>query len=275
MNRLQKKCAFAVVGLHLLLLLILIVGPGFFAPKPKADNLQILDVIPANLIDAAFNSGVQNATPPPPTPVVTPPAPTPTPPAPTPVVTPTPTREETPEPVRPVVREPIPEPQHVEKPKIQINTQLVTRTAPKNSAANPTDDARRQQRLRQQAFQNAVRNLKANFKPGTVIDVPGNSSGPSYASYRNVLASVYYQAWEIPNDANADDETVLVSVTIARDGTVVSSRIITPSGNAAVDRSVQATLERVQFIAPFPDGMNEEQHTFQISFEPKTKKLIG
>ena len=102
--------------------------------------------------------------------------------------------------------------------------------------------------------------------------MPGNSSGPSYAGYRNVLASVYYQAWEMPGDANADDETVLVSVTIAHDGAVISSRIITPSGNAAVDRSVQATLERVQYIAPFPDGMNEEQHTFQINFEPKIKK---
>ena len=31
--------------------------------------MQVLDVIPANLIDAAFNSGVANATPPPPAPV--------------------------------------------------------------------------------------------------------------------------------------------------------------------------------------------------------------
>ena len=183
---------------------------------------------------------------------------------------------ETPEPIKPIVKDLTPEPKPVQKPKIQINTQLVTRTAPKNTTpANTQDDARRQQRLRQQAFQNAVRNLKQNFKPGTVIDVPGNSSGPSVASYKSVLASVYYQAWDMPNDATADDETVLASVTIARDGTVISSRIITPSGNAAVDRSVQTTLERVQFIAPFPDGMNEEQHTFHINFEPKTKKLTG
>jgi TonB family protein len=77
----------------------------------------------------------------------------------------------------------------------------------------------------------------------------------------------------MPNDANVNDETVLVSVTVARDGTVISSRIITPSGNATVDRSVQAALDSVRSIAPFPDGMNEEQHTFQINFEPKTKKL--
>src|SRR5689334_6196724 len=87
MNRLQKKCVIATVGIHLLLLTILIVGPAFFNPQPKPDNTQVLDVIPANLIDAAFSSGVKNATPPPPTPEVTPPLPVPTP---TPMVQPPP-----------------------------------------------------------------------------------------------------------------------------------------------------------------------------------------
>src|SRR5471032_2437372 len=84
MNRLQKKCVIATAGLHLLLLVILFVGPAFFNSKPKVDDSQVLDMIPANLIDAAFNSGVKGAQPPPPTPIVTPPQPqpAPTPPAP-------------------------------------------------------------------------------------------------------------------------------------------------------------------------------------------------
>ena len=65
MNRLQKKCVLATAGVHLLLFVILLVGPAFFAPRPKADDLQVLDVIPANLIDAPFASGVRNAEPPP------------------------------------------------------------------------------------------------------------------------------------------------------------------------------------------------------------------
>jgi len=67
------------VGVHLLLGVILVVGPAFFYSKPKADDLQVLDVIPANLIDAAFNSGVANAAPLPPAPVTLPPPPPPTP----------------------------------------------------------------------------------------------------------------------------------------------------------------------------------------------------
>ena len=96
MNRLQKKCLLATAGFHLLLVLILIVGPGFFRQTPKPDDTQLLDVIPANAIEAALTSGVKSAQPPsptppliePPKPIVPPPQPEvqpqPTPPAPTP-----------------------------------------------------------------------------------------------------------------------------------------------------------------------------------------------
>ena len=72
MNRLQKKCVFGTVGIHLLLLTILLVGPAFFNREPKLDNSQILDMIPANLVDAAVNTGVQDAHPPAPAPVTAP-----------------------------------------------------------------------------------------------------------------------------------------------------------------------------------------------------------
>jgi TonB family protein len=270
MNRLQKKCAIAMVGIHLLLLVILVVGPGFFAPKPKADDLQVLDVIPANLIDAAFSSGVRNAQPPPPAPVVTPP-----PPAPTPVVTPpAPPKVETPEPIKEIAKALTQEPKPVDKPKIQVNTQLVVRTPPKNSTANPTDDSHRQQRVRQQAFQNAVRSLKNNLTSATTIDMPGNSS-VSYANYAAVVKSVYEQAWVPPDDAQNDEANVKVTVTIARDGTVNSARILTPSGDAGVDASVQHTLDRVTFIAPFPEGTTEPERTYTINFNLKAKRSLG
>jgi TonB family protein len=275
MNRLQKKCAIVTVGIHLLLLVILIIGPGFFSPKPKADDLQVLDVIPANLIDAAFNSGIRNAQPPP-APVVTPPQPAP--PLPQPVVTPP--KVETPEPIKEIVKALAPEPKPVEKsavsekPKIQINTQLVTRTAPKNTtSANSQDDSRRQQRLRQQAFQNALRSLRNNLTPTMTIDMPGNSSA-AYANYAAVVKSVYEQAWQPPDDAANDEANVKVTVTIANDGTVISARILAPSGDPGVDASVQRTLDRVTFIAPFPEGAKEKERTYSINFNLKAKRLL-
>ena len=82
MNRLQKKCVIGTAGVHLLLLLLLLCS-GFIAPRPKMENLHVLDVIDiGNLTDEPSSVG-GNVAPPPPE--VTPP-----PPPPAPVVTPSP-----------------------------------------------------------------------------------------------------------------------------------------------------------------------------------------
>ena len=84
MSRLQKKCLVATVGFHLLLVLVLVFGSAFFVRHAKPDETQVLSVIPANLIDAAFNSGVKSAPTPAPAPP-TPPQPVQQPPTPQPV----------------------------------------------------------------------------------------------------------------------------------------------------------------------------------------------
>ena len=89
MNRLQKKCVIATAGFHLLLLVILFVGPAFFWAREKADDTPVLEMIPANLVDSA-TTGVQGAQPPP-APAPTPLKPLATPaPVPKPVVQPAP-----------------------------------------------------------------------------------------------------------------------------------------------------------------------------------------
>jgi len=273
MNRLQKKCVIATAGIHLLLLLILFVGPAFFYSKPKADDLQVLDVIPANLVDAAFSSGVANATPPPPAPVTPPAPPTPVvqpappPPVPKPVTPPEPTLTERlekyfkPEPVKPAPEKPV-----TETRKIQVSTKLVTRTAPTDV---PTPDHSQQQA---RAIRTALRNLKHNLASKTTVDMPGNSS-VAYANYAAAVKSIYEQAWILPNDVS-DNANTKVSVTIASDGTVISARIIDPSGDAGLDASVQRTLDRVKFIAPFPEGATDKERTYVINFNPQVKRLL-
>jgi colicin import membrane protein len=259
MNRLQKKCVLATAGVHLLLLVILLVGPAFFQPRHPADNMPILDVIPANLIDAAFNSGVRNAQPPPP---VAQPVPQPLAPQPQPVVTPrapTPSPEKT---VKPEAAKPQPTPD--QRHRIEPNLRPEVRTAPRNVR----DDSQRARALR-----NAIRNLKNNFSPGTTVDMPGNSSA-AYANYADAVKSVYDQAWTLPDTIASDNENVKVSVTIASDGAVVSARIIEPSGDSALDASVQRTLERVTFIAPFPEGTTDKQRTYTINFNPQVKQML-
>jgi len=259
MNRLQKKCVLATAGVHLLLLVILIVGPAFFEPRPK-DDLQVLDVIPANLIDALRTSGVRDAQPPPP--IVTP---APQPPAPQPVVTPPPTPS--PEPVvKPEPVKPEPTPDKVQPHKIQIDTHLVTRNAPRN-ISTPDNSAARTRALR-----NAIRSLKNNFSSSTTVDMPGDSSA-SYANYASAVVSVYKHAWVPPDGMDNDNAVVRFIVTIASDGTVISARIIGPSGDAKVDEAVQRELERVTFIAPFPEGAPEKQRDYTLNFNATRRTL--
>jgi TonB family protein len=270
MNRLQKKCVVVTTGIHLLLLVILLVGPAFFAPKPKTDDLNVLVVIPANLVDAAFNSGVANAAPPPPEPVAPP-----QPPLPVPVVAPPPpVKAERDEPVKPPEKlspdnlKPVDKTVKTELRKPEISTKLVTRNAPKASPNNANASA-----ARARAIRSALRNLNSKLTPGTTIDMPGNSS-VAYASYASAVRSVYDAAWTLPAHIASDEEITRVSVTIASDGTVVSARIITPSGDGNVDASVQSTLGRVRFIAPFPEGAVEKERTYIINFNTKTKQML-
>jgi colicin import membrane protein len=113
MNRLQKKCVVASAGFHLLLCLILLIGPAFVSSKKNADelnNLQPLDFIPLKTVDALMSGGGSpNATPPasmtPPPREATPEPPAP-PPQPKPLVKPEPKPEPEPEePVKEVVKE--------------------------------------------------------------------------------------------------------------------------------------------------------------------------
>jgi TonB family protein len=283
MNRLQKKCVIATAGFHLLLLVILFVGPAFFWEREKQDDTPVLDMIPANLVDSA-STGVQNAQPPAPavaapqpkppaaapvTPVVTPPVPAPKPVL-QPMAAPTPTFTERvekffkPEPVKPA---PAPTENQPHTPK--VNLTLTTRPVPKNtSTPNKTtpDNSK--------AVNSALRALRANLSSSTTIDMPGNSSASS-ANYAQVVKSIYEQAWTPPADTASDDANIKVRVTIASDGTVISARVISPSGDASVDVSVRNTLERVQFIEPFPPGTADKERTYIINFNLKSKRLLG
>ena len=278
MNRLQKKCVIATAGFHLLLLVILFVGPAFFNSKPKPDDSQVLDMIPANLIDAALNSGVNHAQPPPPapTPVVTPPQPQPVPPAPKAIVQPAPAPQPTF--VRSIVNffEPAPKPEPA-KPapvatpnqphKIQVDLHPVVRNPSNNSAtAKP--------KVNSPLARNLAAELKSKLSAATQIDVPGDSSA-AYANYASVVKSIYEQAWTPPDDTTSDDANTKVSITIASDGTVVSARILTPSGDDSVDASIQRTLDRVTFIAPFPEGSKDKERTYIINFNLKAKRMLG
>ena len=295
MNRLQKKCLVATAGLHLFLVLVLVFGAAFFTSRSKPDDTPLINVIPANLVDAAVNSGTQASQPPPPAPVVvqppTPPPPTPTPPQPKPeppqpVVKPEPVQP--PEPVKPEtlspdalmpVQKPVkPAPKHEIslKPVIRKVTPVTDNHAAEEAKAEreAQKEAQRAQEARLNAIRTAARSIKDNSSTATDVEMPGPGA-EAYANYGSVVKSIYTQAWTPPEDTASDDANTRVSVTIARDGSVISARILNRSGDSRVDATVQRTLDRVRFIAPFPDGAKERERTFIINFNLKAKRMLG
>ncbi|HXF09168.1 MAG TPA: TonB family protein [Desulfuromonadaceae bacterium] len=265
MSRLQKKCVLGTAIAHLLLFgCILIANTGFFERRQKAEDATIFTVIPANVLDNAINMGTQGAPPPPPPAPPTPPKPAaqikPTPPPPQPVKAPDPTpslmdrmKKYFNPPAKPTPTQTKPD-DH----KVQPNLTKVTRTK-----VNPTPN---------KAAQKALDNLRKNLNnKGTQISLAPNSAVAT-ANYATVVRSVYDNAWILPDKIANDNENVTVSVTIARDGTVISSRIVTPSGDGPVDASVQQALDRVNFVAAFPEGSTDKERTYTIVYNPQLKK---
>ena len=297
MSRLQKKCFIGATSMHVLLFVVLIVGPGFFS-KDTMDESDVLTFVPLMATDSGRAGGGAPPPPTPPTPAVQEQTPAPTPPRVQEIV-----RQPDPPKPREVVRE---TPREVEKPvtrddsesldpkpekpkphQVQVNRNVVRiandRRKPANTSSTAESNAREAAERERAAanaklFANAGKRISSNLAPSTQVDMPEGTGGGgvSYAPYAQIVRKVYTDAWRIPDDVTDDEAVVKVSVTIARNGSVVSSRVISESGSKLVDRSIQNALDRVTTIGvAFSAGAKESQRTFTISFSLKAKKLLG
>lgn len=291
MDRWQKQGLAVSSALHALLVAMLMLGPAFVPANRRQPDLPILEFVPLRLVDEPIQGGGQpQAQPPPPPappPQTQPAPPTPQPPVPRQEPTPPPERSPAPTPPPPPAPKPesVPRPDASAKPRRlpEISTQLVTRPRPA-LAANAArqaerDDSRRQAearaRARQEAIQQALGRLSELATSSTEVAVPG-PGGEAFANYAQYVKTVYTRAWLVPPDLDVDDASVTASVTIARDGTVISARIVRGSGHPGVDASVQRTLDRVRTIGrEFPAGAKEDRRTFTIIFNLRAKRLTG
>jgi len=83
------------------------------------------------------------------------------------------------------------------------------------------------------AARSAAKNLRSELSSGTTVEMPGaDGSGVSYANFLDALKKIYSDAWIVPDGVTDDEATATASVTIARDGRVVSWKIIRSSGNS-------------------------------------------
>jgi TonB family protein len=163
-------------------------------------------------------------------------------------------------------------------------TKVVPRSSPsaKDKAKADADAKEHAAAAERAARQSALARLKdatskldRGFASGTVVEV-GGPGGEAYADYKQFVRAVYEEAWVVSDQLMDETATAEVTVVIARNGDVISSRISRRSGNSVLDKSVQRALGKVTTIGrPFPEGAKESQRTFVIEFNLKAKRAFG
>ncbi len=307
MSRLQKKCVLGATTLHALLFLALLVGPAFFTKKPEPLDLVELTFVPSMLTDAMLSNpggaapgGANNPQPQPapqpqPQPQPEPPQPKPEPPQKETVTEPEPVKEVK-QPKKPQVepddtkindrisdksQKPAPPKREVQVSKkvVKLNGSRIT-TKPSNSSSSSSGATANS------ALASAIRSTKSNLgsglSSGTDVRMPagqGGGSGASYANYAQEIQRIYKAAYDRAvmaagniADGQAQVET---SVVILRDGTVLNSSVIKPSGNAELDKVTRRVLESIREVPAFPAGATDSRRTFNIIFDLKPKLNLG
>jgi TonB family protein len=294
--RRDKKCFLGATLLHAGLVIVLLVGPGFLSSKPPA--MPLLDYIPDELVDAALNRGgtpgaAARPTPPPPAPEppkaeVPPPAPMP------PKAVKTPEPEQIPEPPKqaPKATFTVPETKKAPsktQPKTEakspptktspkVSTRLITRNDSATTKQREDDRKQREQQTKewQKKLDETGKSLRENLSDSITVETPGpGGGGPSIGNWAQAATSIYDRAWIEPSSASDARAAAKATITIARDGTVVSASLSSPSGNAALDQSVRTVLNRVRQVPPFPAGAKEDRRTIVINFKLLANRLPG
>jgi TonB family protein len=279
MNRLQKKCLIASGALHGLLLLILVFGAALM-PKDKAAPANPITFFDSSKVtDGPSHGGgssqPEQAQPPvvpvtqPQPPVSAPVQPQPQPPRQdTPQFTPAPTKDaESFKPVKPKPAQtddftPV---DHPPVKKVASNSDTAAADAKARAAAE------NQRRIANQ-INKGISRLSGSLSQATVVETSsGDDGGEAAANYRDIVYSIYHAAWNRPVSLNDDSATVVVSISIGRDGRVIRHEITKPSGNTVMDRSIETTLDNVTDIAPFPEGSKDAVRMYSLTFNLTAK----
>ncbi len=272
MGRLKRNCVVGSVVFHTLTLALLLLAPIILAKRE--DKVQVIDLIPSEIVDQIMAPPAPVAPPTPPTPTPpkpTPPKPTPPKPKPTPP-DPVPPKPKPAEPVKPKpkpvkVVKPKPKPS---KPKIKVNLSSTIRqpdTQKIKAQQAAAERARKAEAKRRAALNESLNNLDSKLSGRTSVNVPQGRYAA--ANYESLIRRKYVDATIHPGTISGDP-VVKVRLVIARSGNVISARIIGTSGLASWDRAVQKALDRVKRIAPFPAGMSGAKKTFNLNFNSRS-----
>jgi TonB family protein len=257
MPRLQKKCLMASFGMHGMLLFVFLLGSAFFRPASQTSSdtianhgdspvIQMVTLPPQDAPAASLTS--QPAVP-------------------TRQLSPAQPPQET-QPVKPREGFDLATPAAR---TLRISTNVVMR-APQTAIASTHQPVGH---IDGEGVAQSVNNLLKALSSGSPIglDFPsGNGTGDS--SYAQIVKETYTRNWKSIGTPPTSPGSTVVKVTIGKNGTVLSAVIITPSGDEALDRSVQRTLEHVRTIEPFEAGARDQERTYTINFNLQASRAF-
>jgi TonB family protein len=178
-----------------------------------------------------------------------------------------------------------------EAPKREINLTAKTKIDGKAAAearerAQREADAREQEQAamaqaqaRRRELLSGIQGSIANVATSTArgvgsVSFTGGGGGQAAINYGEYIVAEFKRSWVAPNTDNSS-LTAKATVTIASDGRVTEARVVSRSGDAAFDKSVEAVLKRVRKVAGFPTGASSAPRTYTISFKPDSSKGLG
>ena len=241
-------------------------GPGL--PSPTSSPAPATPTQPASEIPKQ-ESKIQN---PPPQPTPTPAEPkikTPTPPEPKPEPVPTPKPEPLPQPEP----KPTPAPKH----QVKVSTakkKVSVSTSPASTESKPTST-----QSREPAGPSAsdIKSRLASKIPGEAGggggDGAGNAGRPDgvaddFSWYRALIKQSIQSAWKKPPIPAGEKIYTEVEIKISESGAVTFLRISRPSGDSAMDTSVEQAVRSTPRLAkPLPTGLGSPDYTVIIQFK--------
>jgi TolA protein len=157
------------------------------------------------------------------------------------------------------------------EPKAETKQYALKRVSPSSSSKTSTTSKSTQPSLKDDINKSIERIGKTRMP--VVIRTPGAADGPGGDQYALLVRETYDRAWVDPSELADSGAEVEVEVTIARNGEIVSAKVVSRSGIGALDASVQKALDRVKRIPqPMPPSMTERQKTYVISFNLRDRR---
>ncbi len=166
------------------------------------------------------------------------------------------------------VEKPIPTPPapqsrpKAQKPKIEVNTNIVRR-------AETTRPKPQQKKLSAEEIR---RMLNASVAQPASSGAQGHGADGGettpYGWYLNQVRAIMYEAWEQPSASAVQRGSVAqVMLRVQQNGLIMQRKLLKPSGNAAMDRSVMAAVEKIERLPELPFGFGGAQKDITIDFE--------